>query len=368
MKHVVSLRSVSKWVCALVLGVGIAGCLQPPVVADAGSDAGVPDAGVFDAGAVDAGVPDAGAVDAGALDAGAVDAGEPDAGALDAGADGGVVDSGAPDAGPEGCPVPTGATPFNLRVMAANLTTGNFSSYDDGEGARIMEGAQPDIVLIQEFNYGNRSFEALNTFVLNTFGPDYVWYRGVGNIPNGIISRYPIIEAGEWDGQAPDRELTWARIDLGGAELLAVSVHFLTANATVRNADAVTLMQRLDAGTSPYAYVVVGGDFNTNTRGEAAFSTLSPRFNVAAPYPVDQSNNGNTTRDRSKPYDHVLASHCLAALQAPTVLGTQQFDAGLVIDTRVYTPIDDLYPALATDSDGPSMQHMAVVKDFLIRP
>ena len=104
------------------------------------------------------------------------------------------------------------------------------------------------------------------------------------------------------------------------------------------------------------------------TRSEAVFTTFSSRFNVAAPYPGDQQNNGNTTADRSKPYDHVLASHCLAALQVPTVIGSNQFDAGLVVDTRVYTPISDLSPAVATDSAATAMQHMGVVKDFLIQP
>jgi endonuclease/exonuclease/phosphatase family metal-dependent hydrolase len=322
--------------------------------------------GVVPHGENDSGVKfDAGVVDAGGVDAGEVaDAGLPDAGEADAG----IVDAGVVDAGPPGCPVPTGGVPFNLRVMAANLTSGDFSSYDPGNGARIMAGAQPDIVMIQEFNYGGRSDDDTNAFVVNTFGPDFSWFRGTGNIPNGILSRYPILESGEWDGLAPDRELVWARIDLPGGDLLVISVHLLTASAGDRNADAMTIMSQLDAGTSPFAYVLVGGDFNTNTRNEAVFTTFAPRFKVTAPYPLDQNNNGNTTRDRSKPYDHVLASNCLAALQVPTVIGANQFDGGLVIDTREYTPIGDLAPAESGDSDAGSMQHMGVVKDFLIRP
>lgn len=344
----------------------LAACVPPNVE----PDAGVHDAGAVDAGIVDAGLDaDSGVLDAGIPDAGEVDAGEVDAGELDAGVvDAGTLDAGTPDAGPPGCPVPTGAPAFTLRVMAANLTSGNLQSYDPGEGARIMAGVQPDIVMIQEFNYGSRSDDDLSAFVLNTFGPDFGWFRGAGNIPNGIISRYPIIEAGEWDGGAPDRELTWARLDVPGGGLLVISVHLLTSSASDRDADALTIMRQLDAGTSPYAYVLVGGDFNTNSRGESVFTTLSSRFNVAAPYPVDQENNGNTSRDRSKPYDHVLASHCLAALQTPTVIGSNQFDAGLVVDTRVYTPISDLAPAMSTDSAATAMQHMGVVKDFLIQP
>ena len=349
---------------AALLMVSLLACVPPVVEVDGGHDAGIADAGV-DAGTNE----DAGVADAGDLDAGLPDAGDSDAGAVDAGtADAGDVDAGVSDAGAAGCPVPTGGAPFTLRVMAANLTSGNLQSYDPGEGGRIMTGAQPDIVLIQEFKYGSQSDDDLSAFVLNTLGPDFGWYRGTGSIPNGIISRYPILEAGEWNGLAPDRELTWAKLDVPGGGLLAISVHLLTSNASDRNADALTIMQQLDAGTSPYAYVVIGGDFNTNTRSESVFTTLSPRFNVAAPYPVDQLNNGNTSADRNRPYDHVLASNCLAARQVPTVIGSNQFDAGLVVDTRVYTPITDLSPAFSTDSAATNMQHMGVVKDFLIQP
>ncbi len=47
-------------------------------------------------------------------------------------------------------------------------------------------------------------------------------------------------------------------------------------------------------------------------------------------------------------------------------IDSASFPDGLVVDTRVYEPITDLAPALAGDSDAPSMQHMAVVKDFLV--
>src|SRR5205085_11524393 len=40
-----------------------------------------------------------------------------------------------------------------LRLVAANLTSGNFQSWDPGDGIRILEGLHPDVVLVQEFNY-----------------------------------------------------------------------------------------------------------------------------------------------------------------------------------------------------------------------
>ena len=48
-------------------------------------------------------------------------------------------------------------------------------------------------------------------------------------------------------------------------------------------------------------------------------------------------------------------------------IGAAQFANGLVVDTRVYTPLADLAPALATDSGATGMQHMAVVRDFLLQ-
>ncbi len=35
-----------------------------------------------------------------------------------------------------------------IRIMAANLTSENFSSYDPGEGNRIFQGLDPDIALV----------------------------------------------------------------------------------------------------------------------------------------------------------------------------------------------------------------------------
>lgn len=366
---------------AVWLSLFLVACGPPPVelpdasVEDSGVvvDAGLEDAGVEDSGVTDAGTPDAGADDAGLPDAGVPDAGQPDAG-FDAGvADSGIEDAGVVDAGPPGCPVPTGSeAPFTLRAVAANLTSGNGQDYNLGHGTRIMRGLVPDIVMIQEFSYQGDSTADFNSYVASNFGPEFTWFRGVGNIPNGIISRWQIVDQGEWNGEAPDRELTWAKVDLPGPhDLFVISVHFLTSNASDRNLDARTIMNRLDAGVSPYDYVLLGGDFNTNTTNENAFNTLSPRFKTSMPHPVDQRGNPGTNANRDKPYDQVLASTCLAGVQIPTVVGAASFPGGLVVDTRVFADagtLADIAPALAGDSAAPSMQHMAVVKDFLISP
>jgi endonuclease/exonuclease/phosphatase family metal-dependent hydrolase len=383
-----ALRITTALLGAALLALGC-GALPAP-----GEDAGWPDAGAGDAGALDGGASDAGTLDAGLPDAGDEDAGLPDAGGLDAGfpdagpADGGAhdaglreEDAGAPDAGaPDaalptdagaGCPLSYGLAPsFTFRAMAANLTSGNLQSYDPGHGMRIIEGAQPDVVLLQEWNYGSNTTQDFDDFVSATLGGDFSYHRGTGQIPNGVISRWPIVQSGEWnDTASTNREFTWARIDLpGSADLWAVSVHLLTASAATRNAEAQQLMQYLANNVFLGDYVLVGGDFNTDTWQEPAYATFAPRFDVAEPQPADQQGNGHTNASRTKPYDGVFASRCLGLLQVPTVIGASRFDAGAVLDTRVYTPISELFPALASDSAATNMQHMGVVKDFTVRP
>lgn len=366
-------------VLLVLFGIG-SSCGPPPVVMDAGTDAGNADAGLSTDAGFDAGEPDAG-FDAGEPDAGEPDAGAPDAGidagfdaGVDAGFDAGVdagFDAGTPiDAGSGLCPQPSGVGPvFRLRAMAANLTSGNNQSYSPGDGIRIMQGADPDIVMIQEFNYGGSSPAEIATMVATTFDGGFAYHRGVGNIPNGVISRWPIVAQGEWNGGSPDRELTWAQVDLPGPnDLWVISVHLPTSSASARNMDAQTLVQQMDAGIPPGDYLLLGGDLNTDNRSEVCFSTFSARLVTAAPFPVDQYGDDDTSGNRSKPYDHVLASPCLARLQGPTTVGTSTFDAGLVIDTRGYFPMSDLAPALATDSAATNMQHMGVIKDFFIQP
>ena len=52
---------------------------------------------------------------------------------------------------------------------------------------------------------------------------------GSGDIPNGIISRYPIVASGSWVDTVqsqPNRGFAWAQIALPGTnDLYVVSVH-----------------------------------------------------------------------------------------------------------------------------------------------
>src|SRR3954447_23842682 len=88
-----------------------------------------------------------------------------------------------------------------LRVMTSNLTSGNGQKYET-PGLNILKGLNPDIVAIQEFNYSNNSPADFRAMVDDTFGTTYSYFRETNAayaIPNGIISRYPIMEAGSWD-------------------------------------------------------------------------------------------------------------------------------------------------------------------------
>lgn len=357
---------------------------KPPVDAGlADDDAGAPDVDAGGSTAADGGGDDAGPTDAGGVD----DAGLPS----DAGDDAGTspVDAGAPlpprpDGGwvSRGCaPSSDGGTPFLLRAMAANLTSGNLQSYDPGHGIRIIQGLHPDVVMIQEFNYWidpnqyprpPTSEADLAEMMQRTF-PDagYVYARGTqSGIPNGVLSRWPILASGDWaDPQVGNRGFTWAWIDLPGPrDLWVVSLHLLTSNANDRNLEATALVKALDAVVPPDDFLLLGGDLNTDKTSEAAFTTLAKRVVSKGAQPVDQQNRPGTNANRDKPYDQVLASKCLAALQVPVQVGTQQFDAGLVFDSRAWTPLSDVDPVLATDSAAANMQHMGVVKDFLVAP
>ncbi len=264
-----------------------------------------------------------------------------------------------------GRPEPISA-PSLLRVMEGNISSGNKQSYDPGEGQRIFEGLGPDIVTLQEFNYGDNSDTTIRGFVDDTFGSNFSYQRGAGQIPNGVISRFPIVTGGEWtDPAVSNRGFTWAEVALpNGPDLWVVSVHLLTTSAAHREDEATALLADVQQLVPTNGWVVLGGDFNTVTRDEAMITTLSAAFATKGPYPADQSGNDNTSINRNHPHDWILAGTAFAPQQTEVLIGENNFNAGLVVDTRVYTPISDITPALATDSGSSGMQHMAVVKDF----
>ncbi len=261
------------------------------------------------------------------------------------------------------------AAETRLRIAAANITSGNDQSYQD-PGKRIFKGLKPDIILIQEFNVGANTIAEIDAFVDDAFGTEFVWFREPGSeqIPNGIISRYPILQSGDWiDSQVSNRDFAWARIDIpGDKDLWAVSVHLLTTGTSDRNAEATLLKNYITANVPASDYLVIGGDFNTDNRTESALSTLSSVAIVSSPYPADQKGNTNTNRGRSSPYDWLIADSDLNTIKTSLIIGSSTYTNGLVFDSRVYTPLSEVSPVLYGDSEATNMQHMAVVRDFII--
>lgn len=259
-----------------------------------------------------------------------------------------------------------GTTGTRVRVMAANLTSGTQQTYG-APAIDIFQGLRPDVVLIQEFKVASGD---LRGFVDTAFGTDFAYYvePRTGGIPNGVVSRYPIVESGVWaDASTPDRAFAYARIDVPGSiDLWAVSVHLLTTGATDRATEATALLGYVQAGVPAGDYLVVGGDFNTDTVDEPALATLSAAVVTASPYPADQSGNTDSSINRNHPHDWVLAGPGLDAREEPVSIGSGSFPAGLVFDSRVFTPLSDVPPVVVTDSGASGMQHMAVLRDFAL--
>lgn len=261
-----------------------------------------------------------------------------------------------------------------VRIMAANTSSGNGQSYDPGHGNRIFLGLDPDIALVQEMNVtlngSKNSAATYRQWVNENFGSSFFYHVETGkSIPNGIVSKYPFLATGVWeDTQMPDREFVWARIDLpGDMNLLAISVHLSSGGgSSVRNTQAGNLRTLIQNNKLASDHVVIGGDFNTDTRSEGCLSTLSSVVVTASPWPVDQNGVGGTNASRAKPYDWVAPGSSLAALSTPLTIGSNTFTNGLVFDSTEYTPLSAVAPVQSGDSAATGMQHMAVMRAFLI--
>jgi hypothetical protein len=208
----------------------------------------------------------------------------------------------------------------------------------------------------------------------NTFGTNFVYFRQSGSgitIPNGIVSRYPILNSGVWDDTLlPDRDFVWAQIDIPGTnDLYVVSVHLKasSSSSSTRASESSTLKGLIQANFPANAFIVVAGDCNLYSTTEACYTTMTS-YLVDTPVPTDSTSGGDadTNENRNERYDYVFPSASLAALQVPSVLGSHTFNNGLVFDSRVYTPLSEVAPVQSTDSSATGMQHMGVIKDFRV--
>jgi len=270
--------------------------------------------------------------------------------------------------------IPAWSAPIPLRVVAANLTSDKSSAYSptngnhsnpEGAGARILQALKPDLVLIQEFN----TTVPPDQWVRASFGAGFSHFREQGvQIPNGIISRHPILQSGVWDDPVLDnREFVWARIGLpGGRDLWVVSVHLHTRSAESREKQIRALTRHLRATLPDNAMLIIGGDFNTRQEGEPCLRLLSSHVTIPERLPVDDFGNPATNAPRNRVYDRVLACRKLQHFAVPVALAGLTFPDGLVFDTRVFRALDQCPPSKRADSAAPMMQHMAVVCDFLL--
>ena len=270
----------------------------------------------------------------------------------------------------------------SFRAMAANISTGNNQSYDPGHGIRIFKAVKPDIVMIQEFRYGRNNDDDINSMVSSTFGPEYFYSRGryvdSSWIPNGIISRFPIIESGYWKSNlANNRDWDWAILDLpGNKELLVVSLHLLTE----KNAQEIGPLTREienkiadDKKKNLEYYVMVGGDFNSSTvlNGKTDLKrVVYTSFSNNGSRPKDQDGDTTTNATRGKTLDVLLVDKELQQKEIPAKIGRHSYNNGHVFDSRVYSrrgELGDVTPVQADDCKGGKPiynQHMAVIRDF----
>jgi endonuclease/exonuclease/phosphatase family metal-dependent hydrolase len=270
-------------------------------------------------------------------------------------------------------------TNTSVRVMAANLSSGNFQRYESS-GLNILKGLKPDVVAMQEFNcsnsFGINTTAAIRSTIDDTFGTNFSYFREANSgyaIPNGIISRYPMIASGSWvdsDSGVNDRGFAWARIDLPGTnDLYVVSIHLKASNTSSdisrRAAEAAELKALISTNFPANAWLIVAGDMNFYSETEGAMTNFAS-FLSDSPVPADLNGGTNTNLGRSQRYDRVLPSFSLTNSLVPVVLPSNTISNGLLFVSTNYVPLSDVPPVQFGDSVVSGMQHMGVVKDFNI--
>lgn len=275
---------------------------------------------------------------------------------------------------------------IRIRIVAGNISSRKekvcSQCYDPGHGIRIFQALKPDIALVQEMNYKNNSASDYKNFAQQIVGTNHYAVDSADyQIPNGVVSRYPIRSHGYWkDPNINNRALMWAVVDIpGNTDIFAVSVHLHTDPASDQVTAAKVIVDeiaKVKSSNPGKYYYVVGGDFNGTSAVDSSGFGKNHTFYVDGPDPVDEEKNGNTNANRNKQYDFVLADYPLHEFQVPVVYysnedstKTKCYENGLVFDTRVYSQsvLDEYFsPAQTGDSKADEMQHMAVVKDFLI--
>ncbi|MBR4986392.1 MAG: hypothetical protein IKY83_11715 [Proteobacteria bacterium] len=258
-----------------------------------------------------------------------------------------------------------------LRIMAANATSGTDQLYED-PGKNMIYAMDPDIIIIQEFA---GSATSLVKSLENHFHTKYSYFSGQGRIGNGIIVKGENKIKNTYTQPSVvstirDRYYEAAIVDIpGDKDLLVVSLHLYTkaSEDQVSQIDeypAVAKFIHSILNEGDY-YVAVGGDFNSSTNYYVNYYWNS-LLATDITYPSDQQGNYNTNAGRRRHYDWVLVDKKFQEFSIPTQIGAQSFPDGYVLDSRVHAPLSEISPVRYEDSSAQNMQHMPVVRDFLI--
>jgi endonuclease/exonuclease/phosphatase family metal-dependent hydrolase len=260
-------------------------------------------------------------------------------------------------------------TEYRMVIMAANLAE-QTSACDTVYGppaTRIFQGLKPDIVGIQEWNVTNAGGH--RAFVDAAFGTNFSYYAEPSlscPMPNGIISRWPIIESGYWnDNQIGNRNFAWAVVDIpGDTDLRVVSVHLKAGSTPTevlqREYEARALTNYFALVPTNQAIVLVG-DLNVSSASEAVYTILSARLSDAS-QPSDRFGNRNTNISQDRRYDYILPDARLELAHRTLTVEGQNFHDGLVFESSQWLPPSA--PILPGDSTASNIQHLTVVKAF----
>lgn len=256
-------------------------------------------------------------------------------------------------------------------VMSANLTGGtnivNGTYTFDVTAQRLIRRLRPDVLAIQEWKFTNASARA---FVDSVLGTNYYFYIEPESegfpIPNGVISRWPIIASNEWaDSFVGSRDYVHATIDLpGNRNLNVVSVHFKAGDpeAATRESEARELTNYIaGASFSTNDYLVICGDLNLTSRTETTFTVLT-QLVTDVQQPRDQQGNANSNLGQTKPFDHVLPNELLNAEHLSINIGGFSYTSGAIYITRQFG--NHPRPALVEDSYIVNRAHHSVLKLF----
>ena len=280
--------------------------------------------------------------------------------------------------------------------MSANTTDylyGEPQKYHE-PGMNMFYAMDPDIIIIQEL--GESATKVVNALEEH-FKTKYNIHVGEGRIGNGIITKgdLPIKEVFSEASAIKtinDRKYEAAIVDIpGDKDLLVVSLH-LSHKYNSEEYIPVANFVRSILAKGNY-YVALGGDTNATSRSYIT-NNWESILATGEPYPTDQRGRKGTNKARKEQYDWVLVDHEFQRFAVPTEVASASYAGGFILDSicfdsyncnnrdlymnddcsysytadekKAKTVIPELSPVRYGDSRVCGMQHMPVIRDFLI--